>query len=103
MLFMTKRRMKEMKEQALKFGFSFSEVGNKSILKEIPSFPLLQMTDVNLSSEYNVMQKIEGSTVMSILDLSLRTSVHDDSADLFTAVLFKSDSLNLPSFYLKPE
>ncbi len=98
----TAKRTKEMKGLANKLGARFTDKGKGNLLKEFSALSLFKRANPNYSRECNLIQSQDNQGQTSILDLSIRTSIHDKSANIPTVVCFKSSQLNFPEFYLKP-
>lgn len=103
---MSKRTL-EMQNEARKQGVMFTEEGDGAIAKDLFNFPILRMVRRAHSrhvDEHNVMKKTDGSCEVSILDLAFgRSSQTSPTVQRATLIFFKSATLNLPEFWLRPE
>jgi hypothetical protein len=100
------KRTKEMKREAEKFGFSFIRGGDGSFLNSLEDFFFMSSANIIYSQEHNLLKKQENSTEITLADLCLRSSKYrtkDKTPTSLTVLCFKSEDLNLPEFYMKPE
>lgn len=100
------KRTKEMQNEARKRGFTFTLSGDGSFLESLKDFFLMNFVDTGYSQERNLLKKQENSTEITLVDLYLRSSEYrtkDKTTTSPTVLCFKSNNLDLPEFYMKPE
>ncbi|KPK96140.1 hypothetical protein AMJ80_01705 [bacterium SM23_31] len=97
-----KQRTADLQQLAVQQGFVFVEKGDKSTIKELS--PMHLFSQGHSKKIKNALHKKMGGAEISVFDYRYTTGggKYQNTASQ-TVMCFKSDELNLPGFYLRPE